>query len=176
MGREYIVKDQEAVHYVTFTVHQWVDVFSRKCYAEIFLESLKYCQLYKGLEVYAWVIMTNHCHLIIQAKNNNLSDIIRDLRKYTSKMIYKAIIENPKESRKKWLALTLSFKDHIWFWEKGYHGEEIFSNQFFEIKANYIHENPVRAGIVEKPEDYLMSSAGDYLGIRKGPLDLAVFG
>ena len=68
MGREYIVKDQEAVHYVTFTVHQWVDVFSRKCYAEIFLESLKYCQLYKGLEVYAWVIMTNHCHLIIQAR------------------------------------------------------------------------------------------------------------
>jgi len=49
MGREYIVKDQEAVHYVTFTVHQWVDVFSRKCYAEIFLEILKYCQLYKLL-------------------------------------------------------------------------------------------------------------------------------
>jgi REP element-mobilizing transposase RayT len=78
MGKEYIVRDQGAVYFVTFTVHQWVDVFTRKAYAEILLESLKYCQLTKGLEVFAWVIMSNHCHLILRARNENLSDIIRD--------------------------------------------------------------------------------------------------
>lgn len=176
MGKEYVARDQGAVHFVTFTVHQWVDVFTRKAYTEILLESLKYCQQTKGLEVFAWVIMSNHCHLILRARNENLSDIIRDLRKFTAKKIFKAIQENPLESRKKWLEMTLSFENQIWFWEKGYHGEEIFSSSFFQTKANYIHENPVRAGIVEKAEDYLFSSAGDFFGVRKGALELEYFG
>jgi REP element-mobilizing transposase RayT len=176
IGKEYSVRDQGAVYFVTFTVHQWVDVFTRKAYAEILLESLKYCQLTKGLEVFAWVIMSNHCHLILRARNENLSDIIRDLRKFTAKKIFKAIQENPLESRKKWLEMTLSYENQIWFWEKGYHGEEIFSNSFFQIKVNYIHENPIRAGIVEKAEDYMSSSAGDFFGVRKGPLELEYFG
>jgi len=176
MGKEYIVRDQGAVHFVTFTVHQWVDVFTRKAYAEILLESLKYCQLTKGLEVFAWVIMSNHCHLILRARNENLSDIIRDLRKFTAKKIFKAIQENPLESRKKWLEMTLSYENQIWFWEKGYHGEEIFSSSFFQTKVNYIHENPIRAGIVEKAEDNRLSSAGDFFGVRKGALDLEYFG
>ncbi len=176
MGKEYVVLDQGAVHFVTFTVHQWVDVFTRKAYSEIFLDSLRYCQENKGLQIFAWVIMSNHAHLILRAKNENLSDIIRDLRKFTAKKIYKAIDENPSESRKKWLKMTLTFENQIWFWEKGYHGEEIYSTGFFETKVKYIHENPVRAGIVEKAEDYLLSSAGDFVGIRNGLLELEFFG
>ena len=75
MGFAYAVRDQGAVHFVTFTVHQWVDIFTRSHYIDILLDNLKYCQTNKGLEVYAWVIMSNHCHLIIRAKNENLSDI-----------------------------------------------------------------------------------------------------
>ena len=80
MGFAYQVKDQEAVHFVTFTVHQWADVFTRPIYIDTLLESLRYCQKEKGLEIFAWVIMSNHCHLILRAKNENLSDVIRDLR------------------------------------------------------------------------------------------------
>ena len=87
MGYAYVVRDQGAVHYVTFTVHQWVDVFTRPDYVDILLASLKHCQKVIGLEIYAWVVMSNHCHLIIRAKNENLSDVIRDLKKYTSKAI-----------------------------------------------------------------------------------------
>ncbi len=82
--------------------------------------------------------MNNHCHLIISAKNNNLSDIIRDFKKFTSKSIYKAIEGNPKESRKNWLLKVLKYGDKIWFWEEGYHEEEIFTQQFFDSKLNYI--------------------------------------
>lgn len=46
--------------------------------------------------------------------------------------------------------------------------EEVYSQKFFDIKSNYIHQNPVRAGIVEKEEEYIYSSAGDFYGIRKG--------
>ena len=171
MGFAYQIKDQSAIHFVTFTVHQWADVFTRSAYVDILIESLQFCQHEKGLEIYAWVIMNNHCHLIISAKNNNLSDIIRDFKKFTSKSIYRAIEENPKESRKKWLLKVLKY-DKIWFWEEGYHGVEITSPDFFETKLNYIHLNPVRAKIVERAEDYYYSSCADYLGTRKGILDV----
>lgn len=176
MGYAYVIRDQGAVHFVTFTVHQWADVFTRSQYVNILLDSLKHCQAHKGLEIYAWVVMSNHCHLIVSAKNENLSDIIRDFKKFTSKAIYRAIEENNKESRKAWLLRALKYEGKIWFWEEGYHGEEILSKSFYETKVNYIHMNPVRAGLVEKEEEYLLSSAGDFNGTRKGYLELSDFG
>ena len=177
MAFAYVVKNQEAVHFVTFTVHQWVDVFTRQTYIDELINSLRYCQKEKGLEIFAWVIMSNHCHLIVRAAGDNkLSDIIRDFKKYTSKRIYKAIEENVQESRKSWLLKVLSHEGRIWFWEEGYHGEEIITTEFFESKFNYIHLNPVRAGIVEKEEEYLNSSAGGLFGLRESKLVLSRFG
>jgi len=176
MGFAYVVRDQGSVHFVTFTVHQWVDVFTRSAYVDELLANLSYCQAHKGLEIFAWVVMSNHIHLIIRAKNENLSDVIRDFKKYTAKSIYRQIINNPEESRKVWLMKVLSYEDRIWFWEEGYHGEEVFSMKFYDTKVNYIHMNPVRAGIVEKEEDYINSSAGDFYGIRVGKLVLTKFG
>lgn len=175
MGYAYIVRDQGALHFVTFTVHQWADVFSRSDYVYELLSNLRYCQEHKGLEIFAWVVMSNHIHLIVRARNENLSDIIRDFKKYTAKSIYRLITNNLKESRKAWLTKVLSYQGKIWFWEEGYHGEEILSVAFYDTKVNYIHMNPVRAGIVEKEEDYINSSAGDFYGIRKGKLLLSQF-
>lgn len=97
--------------------------------------------------------MSNHCHLTLRVNYNNLSDIIRDLKKFTAKKIYKAIQDNPKESRKKWLKLVLSHQDRIWFWEEGYHGKEIDSSYICDSKVDYVHQNLVKAGIVEKEEE-----------------------
>lgn len=52
------------------------------------------------MEIYAWCIMPSHIHMIFKAKNNNPSDIIRDLKRHTSKEIQKTIAENIQESRK----------------------------------------------------------------------------
>lgn len=119
--------------------------------------------------------MSNHCHLIISSNKLPLSDIIRDLKKYTSKKIIASIRANEKESRKKWLLWLLQKDSNLWFWEEGYHGEQIFTQSFFDSKLNYIHMNPVRAGLVEKEEEYLNSSCGDYYGTRKGKLLIAEF-
>ena len=86
-----------------------------------------------------------------------------------------SIRANEKESRKKWLTWLLQKDGNIWFWEEGYHGEQIFTQSFFDSKLNYIHMNPVRAGIVEKEEEYLNSSCADYYGTRKGKLQIAEF-
>ncbi len=128
--------DQHSIYYVTFTVHQWADVFTRSIYIDIVIDSLRFCQKEKGLKIYAWVIMSNHIHLIFRSETNNLSDIIRDFKKFTSRKIVKAIESNQKESRQNWL---LKKDDTIWFWEEGYHGVKITSLEFFETKLNYIH-------------------------------------
>jgi putative transposase len=175
MAFAYRVYDQYGVYFVTFTVHQWVDVFSRKDYVDILLENIRYCQKNKGLKVYSWVIMSNHCHLIVSSDDKKLSDIIRDLKKHTAKAIFKSIEENEKESRKKWLKWLLQKEGNIWFWEEGYHGLEILNREMFDSKSTYIHLNPVRAGIVEKEEEYLWSSCGEIYGIRKSLLDLTEF-
>jgi REP element-mobilizing transposase RayT len=175
MAEAYRVFDQEGVHFVTFTVHQWVDVFTRQCYVDILLDNLRYCQSNKGLKIYGWVIMTNHCHLIISTESVRLSDFIRDFKKHTAKVLFKAIEKNERESRRDWLKLVLKKDGKIWFWEAGYHGEEVITKAFFDSKLNYIHQNPVKAGWVEKEEEYLWSSCGDYYGIRKSLLDLSEF-
>jgi putative transposase len=169
MSFAYKIYDQQSMFYVTFTVNQWADVFTRSIYTDIVIDSLRYCQKEKGLKIYAWLIINNHIHTIIRSETNNLSDIIRDFKKYTSSKIVRAIESNTKESRRNWL---LKKEDKIWFWEEGYHGIEITSPDFFETKLNYIHLNPVRAKIVERAEDYYYSSCADYVGTKKGILDV----
>jgi REP element-mobilizing transposase RayT len=175
MALPYRIHNQSATYFVTFTVHQWVDVFTRKDYVEILIESLRYCKKNKGLKIYAWVVMTNHCHLIVRSEGYRLSDVIRDFKKYTAKAIFEAIDQNEQESRKRWLKWLLYKEGNIWFWEDGCHGIEISDNNLFESKSNYIHLNPVRAGIVEKEEEYLWSSCADFYGFRKGPLEVEIY-
>ena len=130
------VSDQNSAYFLTLTIEGWMDIFTRKEYKLEVVNSLNFCVERKGLEIFAWVIMSNHCHLILRAKEENLADIIRDLKKFTAKAIVRLIQENELESRKKWLAMTLTFENHIWFWEKGYHGEEIYSIPFYNPKMN----------------------------------------
>lgn len=99
----YKIRNQAAAHFMTFATVEWVDVFTRKDYRDIVLESIKHCQDNKGLILHAWCIMSNHLHLIVAAKENNLSDILRDFKKYTSKQIIKTIAENEHESRREWM-------------------------------------------------------------------------
>ena len=172
----------QELYFTTSTVVDWIDVFTRPQYKQIIIESLSYCQEEKGLDIYAWVLMTNHLHMVTSVRDDRqtISDILRDFKKYTSKKIIANMEENPEESRKVWML------DRFWFvgnndkkiknykfWQDGNYVEQIFSYEFLKQKVNYIHTNPVRQEIVERPEDYLYSSARDYAG-RKGPLKVIV--
>ncbi len=99
-GGGYKIRNKEAIHFITFAVVEWIDVFTRKVYRDLLLDSIRYCQKEKGLILHSWCIMSNHVHLVISARDNNPSDILRDFKKYTSKKINKAIIANPRESQK----------------------------------------------------------------------------
>ena len=157
------------IYFLTFTVVDWVDIFTRPVYKHIIVESLEYCQIKKGMIIYAWCLMSNHIHLIAGAKeDNHLSNIIRDFKKFTSKKIIRTILDTP-ESRKKWMLNRFEFagkydskiKNHK-FWQDGNEAKEIETPEFLDQKLDYIHQNPVTAEIVENPEDYLYSSARNY--------------
>ena len=159
---------------------EWVDVFTRKDYRDILLDSIRYCQNEKGLLLHGWCIMSNHVHLAVSAKNNNLSNVLRDFKKFTSKQIIKVIQNNQYESRKDWM-LTIfknageanSRNSEFQFWRQDNQPMEIYSPKFVFQKLSYIHNNPVEAGLVEKPEHYLYSSAKDYFQTKKcGLLDI----
>jgi REP element-mobilizing transposase RayT len=128
----------------------------------------------------ASVIMSNHIHLIIQSEKGKLSDLIRDFKKFTSKSILESIQINDYESRKDWMLKRFEFaagshsrNENFQFWQYGNHPEEIYSEKFFWSKLDYIHQNPVRAGIVEQPEYYLYSSASNYIN-NKGLINIEI--
>jgi len=173
----YKIRDQGGTHFLTFTVCGWIDIFSRKVYRDIILDSFDFCRKNKGLLVGAYVIMSNHIHVIWTAKNENLSDIIRDFKSYTSKRMFEAL-QASYESRREWMDYMFQYfarpsSQNLYFkmWTGDNHPEHIYSLDFLMTKLNYIHNNPVKAGLVELPEHYLYSSASNYI-LGKGMIEI----
>lgn len=173
------------LYFTTTTVTDWVDVFTRPLYKQIIIDSLAYCQKEKGLNIHAWVLMSNHLHMLLSASGQPgrvtcLTDILRDFKKFTSKKVMVAIEGNELESRKEWMTDRFRFAGgndrkikNYKFWQDGNYVEQIHSLEFCRQKINYIHQNPVKQEIVQHAEDYLYSSARDYAG-GKGLLDVEI--
>jgi putative transposase len=177
MGQKYIFHQHDQLYFVSFATVNWIDVFVRRIYCDIVVDSLKYCIENKGLELYAWVIMSNHVHLIMSTKDGNLSNIMRDLKRHTSKTILKAIEENAQESRREWMLYMFgragqynSNNEQYQFWQQSNHPVELSTYQMLQQRLDYLHNNPVKSGAVEYPHEYLYSSAKDYYTEQKGLL------
>ena len=108
MSEKYKFTDPDGIYFVSPTIIHWIDLFTRKEFRHIIIDSLKYCQEKKGLVVHAYCIMPSHLHLIISSEGESLSGVIRDFKKHTNREIIK-VLERTNESRKKWL-LNAFFK------------------------------------------------------------------
>ena len=172
MSRNYKFHNPNGTYFISFAVVEWLDVFTRNLYKDIFIESLHYCQSKKDMEIFAWCIMTNHVHLIFRSVGAQKPELlIGDLKRYTSKSIVKAIIDNPRESRKEFLleqflkaGLKTSNVKKYQFWRHDNRPIELWSSKVTHEKINYIHNNPVEEGLVFRAEDYVYSNAKDYSG------------
>ena len=146
-----------------------MDLFTRQVYRDIIIDSLRYSIKEKGLRLFTYVIMSNHIHIICRSKEGyNLSGIIRDLKKFTAKQIVKTILEQ-NESRREWMLVIFRKagtsnpnNKNFQVWRQDNHPIELYTASVIEQKLEYIHMNPVRAGLVEKAEDYIYSSARYY--------------
>jgi putative transposase len=160
---------ENKTYFITMTVVNWVDVFTRKNHCDAIVESLRFCQKTKGLNIYAYCIMSNHIHMLVNVSEPfELKDVIRDFKKYTSKkFIFQ--IQNEPESRREWMLKQFeeeanqSQKHKTYkFWQVGNHAIEIYSLKFTWEKINYIHNNPVKAGLVTESYYWRYSSASNY--------------
>lgn len=179
MKAGYVIRDQEKPHFITITVVDWIDIFTRKNYRDVIINSFEFCIKNKGMVLFGYVIMSNHIHLIVQSKEGKLSDLIRDFKKFTATQTLKQLQTEP-ESRRDWIlerfakaTETHTRNKNFQVWQYGNHAEEIFTLKFMWDKLNYVHLNPVRAGIVEKASHYLYSSASNY-SFGKGLIDIEI--
>jgi REP element-mobilizing transposase RayT len=178
MSEKYKIHEHEKAYFITMTIVGWMDVFTRKNHKLLIVNSLRYCQKHKGLEIFAWCLMSNHMHMIVRACGKpTLSDILRDFKTHTSKKIVQQIIEE-HESRRGWMLAYFKHSGRYLkriqvykVWQDGNHAKIIYSPAFFYNKLNYIHKNPVREMTVSKEEDYWFSSARNYAE-RKALLEI----
>ena len=162
-----------SAYFVTFTVVGWIDVFTRHDYADEIIKNLLFAQENRGIEIYAYVIMSNHIHLVVRHEEELLAQWIRDFKSFAAKKIIKLIEENPKESRKEWMLYMFKHfakkqkqNSTYQFWQKTNHPVLLFSSDVIDQKIDYIHNNPVRSNLVRNAEDYYYSSANPVSKIK----------
>lgn len=109
MSRKYKFRNEEGAYFISFAVINWIDIFTRDQYFSCVIESLDFCRVNKGMEIYGYCIMSSHVHLIFRSSSKDPSGLIRDFKGFTSKKMLQLIQDNPQESRKEWL---------LWMFEK----------------------------------------------------------
>ena len=169
----YKIIDETSLYFITSTIIEWIPIFTSEKYFNIITDSLNYCRKEKGLKVYAYVILDNHIHLIVNGEN--LVNTVQSFKRHTAKII----LENLRADNKEWILNQLHFykqknkvKSEYQVWQEGYHPQGINTQDMLYQKINYIHLNPVKRGYVIKPEDWRYSSANYFINGIKGDLEL----
>ena len=165
MGRSrYKITQVDAPHFITLTVLHWIPVFTRPATVNILFDSLRFL-MSEGLKVHAYVILENHLHLLLQSPQLD-RDIAR-LKSFTARQLISYLNEHHVDIILQQLAFYK--KAHkgdrsYQFWQEGVHPELINGEKMMLQKIEYIHNNPVKRGYVDKPEQWRYSSARDYSG------------
>ena len=163
----------DGLYFVTFSVVGWLDIFTRRIYQDILVESINFCKQNKELKIFCYCIMPSHIHFVSYSENGSLSNVLRDLKSYTANQLMKAIEDNPQESKKElFLKLFRHFgskspqKQQMQFWKHDNHPFFLYSNKMITQKIDYIHNNPVEAGFVNHAYEWRLSSANEFSPIK----------
>jgi len=165
MKRFKIYPDTTSFYFCTSTIVEWQCLFKEERYSQVIIESLNYCRTNKGLLLFGLVIMPNHIHYMVSTREGyNLSNIIRDFKRYTSTQMTK-LLESDNERLFFYIFRKAGKKQgtKIKIWKDDYHPEAILSDKWFYKKMEYIHYNPIQKGFVMNPEDWKYSSARNWL-------------
>jgi REP element-mobilizing transposase RayT len=147
--------------FFTATIYQWNHLLSDDKHKNIIIDSLKFLVTDKRIELNAFVIMSNHIHLIWQPLNDFApSDIQASFMKYTAQQLKRSLIKNDVEALS--IFKVNKYDREYQIWKREPLSIELISANLFKQKLEYIHYNPVKAGLCENPEDYYYSSARFY--------------
>ena len=170
MSDKYKIFDGDEVYFVTFTIVEWIKVLADDSCKYLIIDAIKYYQANKGLIVYGYCIMPNHVHMIIQAVGEfTISEILRDLKKFTARAIVNKLEQGKSEVHMevlkqfseagKLLKRITNFK----VWQDGTMAKLVYSNKFLMEKLSYIHNNPVEYELCNTPWQYKLSYASNYI-------------
>jgi len=174
LPQHFKVYDGAYPHFVTSTVVYWIPIFCRDDYFRALADSMCYCEENKGLRIHGQVIMPNHCHMVCSQVEGKLSDVMRDMKKHTAKVLA-AMLE--ADGRTTWLAAmrrAAGAQGGVRVWDEAFHPEQVYSKEFLQQKLDYMHANPVRAGYVVDPCEWKYSSAGFYYRDRESVVPISV--
>ncbi|MBA3963397.1 MAG: transposase [Chthoniobacterales bacterium] len=164
MRSRYLVLDPHRAHFVTGTIVAWLPVFTTAARCDLFAQALEYCRAHKGLTIYAWVILDNHFHAILAAPD--LSRVLADLKRHTARRL----VEQLEAEGCAWLLHQLAHfrlahksESAHQVWQEGSHPQAILGDAMMEQKLAYLHNNPVKRGLVASPEHWRYSSAHEWL-------------
>jgi REP element-mobilizing transposase RayT len=157
----------EHFFFVTTTVVNFTTIFRKYKFCDIFISNIKHYRNRYKFVVLGYVIMPSHFHWIVKVNPNygTISDIMRDIKKFTAWQIFDTLDEvKDKKFIKIFTDAASGLKDQTKkLWMKRFDDEVIRDQKMFWTKLNYIHNNPVKAGMVNKPESYKYSSARSYV-------------
>jgi len=165
MGKSrYKIIDPKLPYFVTCTVLHWIPVFTRPATVDIILDSLRFLQK-GGLMVYAYVILENHLHLVVQS--SQLDKDMARFKSHTARHLIQYLDQHKVTQVLEQLAFYKKAHKHdraYQFWQEGLHAEWIQNDAMLLQKVEYIHQNPVKRGYVDRAEYWRYSSARNYLG------------
>jgi len=162
----YHFAEHDRPHFLTCTVVQWLPVFTRQDAVSILFDSWRYLGQHKGLKIYGYVVLENHLHAVAQAEN--LPVVWSGFKSHTARKIIDLLEARKAEPLLKRMRFTRKAHrgDRVYqFWQEGSHPQVIESEMILRQKLDYIHDNPVKRGYVDKPEQWRWSSARDYAGL-----------
>ena len=153
---------KEHAEFLTVTCLNWHPLLEKERDKEIIIGSLRYLVRSERIFVYAFVLMKNHFHLIWQMRGKHKrEDVQRDFLKFTGQQILKELRNESSPMLKELLVFAKDRKHQVW--ERNSLGIPLWSPKVMDQKMEYIHNNPVKAGLCEFPENYKYSSARFYL-------------
>lgn len=168
MGRSrYKVYDSDYPHFITSSVVEGYPIFSNPKAAKVLLQALQFLQLERDTILYSYVIMENHIHLVVQS--DELTKKIQTFKSWTARNIIETFKDNRnyhqlfKLKRARQRSHTGSTHQ---LWQQGFHPKQIISDKMMIQKIEYIHNNPVKRGFVDRPEEWRYSSARNYAGMK----------
>ncbi len=173
MPQGYKVYEPLSLYFITSTVVHLIPVFRRDAYFRVLTDSMIHCIRHRGLRVHAFVIMPDHFHMIRSQVAGDLSGVIRDLKRFTSKELYAQLVRD--HAYGPWLAAMRNAargESEAKLWDDEFHPEQIYTQPFFQQKCDYIHANPVRAGYVDDPSAWKYSSACLYYEGREAVIPI----
>ena len=168
----YYFSEKHLPHFLTCTVVEWLPVFTRQEAVDILLDSWRYLIINRGLHLYGYVVLENHLHAV--AMSENLPALWSIFKSYTAKEIIRLLQASNAETILKRMRFGCKAHRHDrihQFWQEGSHPQVIENEGVLRQKLDYIHDNPVKRGFVDRPEHWRWSSARNYAG-EKGLIDI----